>query len=274
MNALPISILVLLSFGICSTAQHLSVNSPSCLSQGAVSTIQNDLSSVVLNPAGTAGLKASSIQINYDLRYTTKELGQQNLAFIQPTNLGVVSAFVARFGYSVYNETRVGFNFAKFITPQFKASLQFNIQSNYVAESGRGNQIYSGVGFQFLPVANVILGFYCSNPEKSAVYILEEASLIPSIYALGVRWYANELFSLSTEFEKEVDFKYVLKFGLNYAITDRLNVRGGLFGAPMNYTLGMGFRFSDFRFDVAVAQHQNLGLSSSAGLSYQFKHKP
>jgi hypothetical protein len=252
------------------SAQFLSSNSPVSLAQGSLSTTQTDLCSVVLNPAGTAVMNNAGVSINYFLPYTIKELSHQNILLVKPLDYGVASAFVSRFGYSVYNETRVGINFAREITPQVRASFQFNFQNNYDEQAGSGQQVFSGIGIQFEPSKNLILGFYSSNPEKSSIVLLNQKNAIPSIYALGLSWKANIDFTISAEVEKEIGYQNVVKFGMEYFVNNMLWLRTGVFGKPMQYSLGTGLLLSKLRVDVAVAQHQTLGLTSAIGLSYQF----
>ncbi len=251
-------------------AQFLSTNSPVSLAQGSVSTTQTDHCSAVLNPAGTAVVNNMGASVNYFLPYTLKELSHQNIFLVKPVKYGVVSAYVSRFGYSIYNETRVGISFAKEITPQIRASFQFNLQNNFDEQAGSGQQVFSGVGIQFEPSKNLILGFYSSNPEKSSIVLLNEKNAIPSVYALGLSWKANIDFALSAEMEKEIGYQNVVKFGMEYYVNSMLWLRIGVFGKPMQYSFGTGLLFSRLKVDVAVAQHQTLGLTSAIGLSYQF----
>jgi len=225
------------------------------------------------NPAGTANLRSIEFAIGYYLPYFTKELGSQSIMIAIPFNIGVVSVGLDHFGFSQYQENTMDFNYARNITANLSAAFQISFISNHVPQSSSGYQVYSGLGLHYHPNKTIILGFYLSNPEKSTLTVQNEDAQIPSVYVLGFRWKASEYIIFFGEIEKKLEFKSLIKFGLEYNISNLISIRSGVIGKPINYTFGFGFKLHRIKLDAALTHHPILGMSSNIGFSFQFDRK-
>lgn len=254
-------------------SQSIFYNSPVSLGTGATGVTQTDVWSIMQNPAGTANIHEMGFAMGYYLPYFANELSSQSIMVAFPSSFGVVAGGLSHFGFQLYQENRIDLNYAKNITPNLRAAFQLNLQSNHISQSGSGYQFYSGFGLHYLPGENIVLGFYLSNPERAVLTIQNEDVVIPSVYILGLSWKASESFRISTEMEKQLEFKSLVKFGMEYNITNSVWIRIGVLGKPINYTFGLGFKLNRLKLDAALIHHQILGISTSIGLSFQIAGK-
>ncbi|TLX77743.1 hypothetical protein E9993_03610 [Labilibacter sediminis] len=254
----------------CSTshAQSLYYRSPSSIGMGGTGITQTDVWSAILNPAGTTHIKNSSFATGYLLPYFTQELSHKSIIATLPTKLGVISSSLNHFGYRLYHETQINFNYARSITPNFSFSFSLHIQNNHIANTGSGQQVYSGIGILYNISENLSFGTTITNPEKTRIKIGEEKIEIPTFFITGLSWKPNSTFTINTELEKQSGLKSLVKLGLNYNIHKQIWIKTGILGKPVNYTMGMGVKFNDLKIDTGISHDQTLGISSGIGLSF------
>lgn len=257
----------------CVSGQSTFVNSPASLGRGATGVTSADVWSPILNPAGTSQVSSASASVAYHLPYLVNELSSKSALGMLPFRFGVISAYVNQYGYSLYQETKFGVAYARSLAPNLHASFQLNFQNTHLSQSGSGSQLFAGLGVIYEPMEAVKLGFYISNPEQSSITVMESTTEIPSLFVLGFNWRASPDFDISCEVEKQNGFDMLYKMGLEYSINQKVWIRTGVLGKPVNYTLGLGFDVMGFLLDAGIAHHEVLGMSSCFGIAYQFKPK-
>ena len=255
------------------TGQSLYVNSPVSLGKGGTGVAVSDEWSAVLNPAGTSKHQRANVSVGYHLPYFVNELSSKSALGGLPFKYGVLSAYVNQYGYSLYQENKAGISYARTLAPNLHAAFQINFLNTHLSQSGNGSQLFAGVGILYDALDDLTMGLYLSNPEKSEISILDETSKIPSLFVLGFNWNASANFDVSCEFEKQDGFDALYKLGLSYSINEKVWVRAGTFGKPVNYTMGLGFKVYDFKLDAGMTHHNILGISSCFGITYLFKKK-
>lgn len=268
---LATTILVLL-FSCTTYCQYNLHNSPTSNAQAGIYSTRSDVWSTFQNPAGNANFNKASTGISYSMPYGIKELSSQKITSTLPSKIGNFGASYQSFGFSLYREQNIGFGYSKLITENVSAGFQLNYANYFSSQSGNGGQLYSSVGLQFKPIQEIKIGASISNPEQASLTLNNEEIPIPSFYALGITWIASEQFLLSYEFEKQIDYKAISKFGLEYNYKNFLWFRGGVAGKPILYSFGIGLKLKQFIIDYAASFHETLGMTSSIGLTFNW-HK-
>ena len=82
-------------------------------SMGNASVSSTDIWSIFNNPAGMAKQSVFSAGVNYENRYLMKELGLKSAALLVPSRFGVLGLSFNQFGYSLYNENKIGLAYAR-----------------------------------------------------------------------------------------------------------------------------------------------------------------
>lgn len=90
---------------------------------GNASVAISDLWSAFNNQAGLAWLETSHAGVYYENRFLMKELGYKELV-AYPLKSGTIGLSFNHFGYSAYNESKIGLAFAK----AFGKYLAFGLQ--------------------------------------------------------------------------------------------------------------------------------------------------
>lgn len=121
-----------------------------------------------------------------------------------------------------------------------------------------------GVGVDLFE--DVVLGARASNLTRSTIGA--DDSELPADLALGLSYQFIDRATLVTELYKDVDFDPSFRAGLEVEVIDILYLRGGFtHDVPETFTFGVGIEQEVWSADVAVEQHQQLGLSPGIDFS-------
>lgn len=222
----------------------------------------NDFWSIHHNQAGLTGIKNFSAGIYYEDRFGLKNMGLKAGAVVIPTKTaGVFGVSMTYFGYSQYNESKIGLAYAKSFGEKFSAGVQLDYLSTHIAENyGNKSAIAGEIGLRFqinqkLCIAGHIFNL---NMAKIAEYNDER---IPTVARLGLSYAFSDKIIVTAESEKDIQYNPVLKAGLEYHPIDMLYFRTGISTNPVLNAFGFGLVFKNFKLDFATSYHQTLGFT-------------
>ena len=91
---------------------------------------------------------------------------------------------------------------------------------------------------------------------------------IPPGGEAGFAWFPHSTLVLCGELEKVRNQPARVRTGVEYTPDEAISFRCGVYGAPLTFSMGSGFQFRRFRFDIAFSYHDALGLTPRAGISW------
>jgi hypothetical protein len=205
----------------------------------------------------------------YENRFMTKELSLNALSVVVPTKRGSFSANLSYFGYSQYNEKKLGLAYGMPLSKR----LAIGVQMDYLTTSIGNN--YGSVGvftFELGLMAKIsddlTLGAHIFNPIQTKLNDYN-GEKIPSLLKIGLQWKLDKDFTAALEAQSDIDNKLVLRGGLEYRIKDILYTRIGISNNPTIFSFGVGLQMKAFRLDFSSSMHQTLGYSPQLSLIYQ-----
>ena len=108
---------------------------------------------------------------------------------------------------------------------------------------------------------DLVSGVHLYNPAKLEII---EDEFLPTILRIGTTYSPFRNLLLHAELEKDFDFPFVFKSGIEYELVNDLWLRIGFQNKPTTFNFGMGYLFKKrFRFDIAAYYQQGLNLTSS-----------
>jgi len=229
-----------------------------------------DFWAVSHNQAGIAKEESISAGFFYENRFGIKELGLGAVAFILPVDAGVFGLNYSQFGYSKYNESKIGLAFAKNFAENLSTGIQLNYLSTRIADDfGSASTLTFEAGAIYQITTNLYAGAHIFNPIKREIgdYANER---IPSVLKFGMSYVFSEKVVVIMETEKELYQNYNLKLGIEYKITEPIHIRGGIMTQNHQNAFGFGFYLNNFRIDIAASYHNVLGYSPQFSLLYMF----
>jgi len=262
-------VLLFFSFQIFSQSQNRPVGANfSAIGNAGVSL--SDVWSVYHNQAGLAQLKTFGIGINFENKYGIKELSHSALALALPTKTGTFGLSYSFFGYSKYNESKIGLAYAKQLFEKFSAGIQLDyFTTNIYGDYGRGGLLTAEIGIIYQPITDLKIGAHAFNPVRSSYNTFDDENLSTSI-KLGASYNFSELVLFSFEVESDLENTTNFKSGIQYQAVENLYLRIGINTKPVTYHFGFGYHFQKVFADIAFSHHEILGYSTNISLQYAF----
>lgn len=251
-------------------AQNGATNSTGSRSNGVANASVgfSDINSIFNNQAGLANLQNMGFILSSEQRFALAELNSFGGGFALPTNSGTFGVSVHYFGFDSYNESKIGLSYARKLMDKLSIGVQFDLLSTQIAEYGSQNFFTFEVGLQSELMENLLIGIHLYNPVK--IEIIED-EFLPTVLRAGATYSPSTKFNLHVEVEKDLDFPFIFKSGVEYALVDDFWLRIGVQTNPTALSFGLGYLFKNgFRFDLASSYHQDLGFSPGIGIGYDF----
>ena len=239
---------------------------------GAYSNNHIDVFSFSNNQASLAQMKNASVGVYGERRFMLDELSLYQLAIAVPTNSGNFGVQVGYFGFSDYNESQMGFAYARKLGNKIDIGAQFNY--NGIKASGYGNS--SAVNFEIGTVFHLTdklnAGVHAYNPVGGK-YGKNSEEKLASIYTVGLGYEASDKFFVSAEIEKEENQTVSVNGGIQYKFLPQFMIRAGIVTNTSVLYGGASLFLKTFRLDVVASYHPQLGVTPGLLLIYDFKKK-
>lgn len=236
----------------------------------AAATI-SDPFAVFNNIAGVASLTNTNIGVFYERRYNFSGFNIFSIVANQPTKYGNGAIGIYRFGDDLYNEMRINAGWAHKIS-FVSLGLQVEYLQTAIQDLGIKRNLVINFGGQAEITNQLVFGahIYNLNQAKIADYKDER---IPTIMKAGLSYKPIKQLLLNIEVEKDIVQKIKYKVGIEYIVLEKIRFRTGINIQPQVIFFGTGYSSKTFIIDYALTWHQQLGLSHSISLVYQFLRK-
>ena len=272
-NQILIVSLALLCFSATSYSQSLYFSGPVSNSLAYVKVFDDTAWATLSNVSCLSTQKSWSVNASYQLRFNMEELSTRVASLVAPTKYGTFAALLFQSGYSKSNYSRYALSYSRLFGDKISAGFQFNYLTHQLENSALVGNLYSSLGITVQTTESIDIGVFIQNAEQAKLNYYETEYIIPSFFNIALRWSTVSHFLIIGEFEKETEHDPVYKTAVQFSFKDKLMVRGGVKGKPVEFTFGAGCQLSRIAIDVGFSHHQELGLTSSAGISYLFNRK-
>lgn len=190
---------------------------------------------------------------------------------IQPFNFGNIGVSFFKFGDELFSEQTASLAYGNKIR-----FVRLGIRANYyqmrIDEFGTANSMYFDLGGIIELMPKLTFGAYISNFSLSKLNNPEQSEL-PVIMKLGLTYMPVSELRLNLDLFKDVDYKPVIKAGIEYLIIKKFYLRTGVNSNHFKSYFGGGLILNRFKVDYALSNHDFLGLSHQACVSYNFYMK-
>jgi len=238
---------------------------------GGASVALVDFWSLQNNQAGLAFYKHAAAGAYFENRFLVKELSLQSAGAVVPVKSGVFGLKLSYFGYSQYNESKVGLAYAR----RLSEKIAVGVQLDYLLTAFGNNYGKKGlVTFELGILSNInehlSVGAHIFNPINAKISEYADERL-PAIIRLGASYAFDDKLMVTAEVEKDTGFDPMAKFGVEYRIIDEIYVRGGIASNPGLYSFGFGLNLKNLKLDFSTSVHQVTGYSPQISMIYRFK---
>ena len=224
------------------------------------SVTMTDIWASANNQAGLGFLEQSAASVFYENRLNVKKLSLQAGAVAIPVYSTVVGVNYRYFGYSKYNESKIGLAIAKRLGDKFAMGVQMDYFLNHFAEDYGNVRVLCGeIGLMYMPAEGLTVGAHLFNVSQSKQK-QNNSEKIPTIMRLGIGYKIQDKATVCLETEKDLRMDAIFKGGLEYSPISDLFLRCGVSnGAMYQYTFGLGYGWKRLAFDISFSHHKYLG---------------
>lgn len=227
---------------------------------GAYSKNFSDVFSATSNQASLANLKNSAFGVYGERRFMLQDMNGYSSIIAVPTPSGTVGFQGDYFGSSSFNETQLGFMYARKITSQVDVGVKFNYHTVRVAGYGSASAVNFEAGAILHLTDKLHSGIHVYNPAGSKLG-KNGSEKLASVYLFGLGYEASEALFLTAEFEKHEDKPLTVNAGLQYNVQTTVFVRTGISTFNNNGYVSVGLHLGFGRVDVNTAYHPQLGFT-------------
>ena len=239
------------------------------MSLGNASVTFEDVWAFHHNPGALAEIENFTAGISYENRFLLKELQSQGLAVAIPLKVGVISVGGHMYGYNRFRSYKGGVGYSMKLAEKISAGVQLNYQGITLSDGygSRGNMTAeAGIHARFTENWKIGLSVFNLNRAKLSDY---EDDRFSTIMRLGTSYLFSKKFMLSIEAEKDLDYSFRFKSGLEYQVMDQFFLRAGVATTPLELSFGLGYHLKKVHIDFGTAYHQILGWSPHFSLVFE-----
>ncbi|HCN84575.1 MAG TPA: hypothetical protein DIT07_13280 [Sphingobacteriaceae bacterium] len=264
MRRYSLCLLIILPFGLFAQVNP----GPRITALGLTGVAIKDTWSLQANQAGLATQKKFAIATAYESEFLNPELSRQSVLIIYPNKRNVFGLSFQNYGFSAYNEQRLGMAYARNFG-NVSAAIDFNYHLIKIQQYG-STQAYSvEAGLQYALNDKLLIGAHLANPNRST-YDHHINAAIPVSIEFGLSYQISDNLLLNNGITKTLNSATDVRGGIEYSMLNWMDLRGGVSVNPFRQYMGIGCKYQNLHFDVAVASHYALGYSPQVALSYEF----
>ena len=234
---------------------------------GAYSKNFTDVFSFTSNQAALAEATSMEAGIYTERKFLLNAATLYAAVFIAHTQKGNIGISATYFGFAKYNESEVGFAFARSLG-KINLGIKFNYYSIRIGGYGNASALNIELGAITRLSQKVFAGFELYNPAGGNLSKTNEK--LRSAYKFGVGYEASDKFFVGTEIVKEEDVPINVDVGFQYSFMKQFFVRAGIASETTNTYIGVGFVKHILRVDFTVGYHPQLGYSPGLMLIIKF----
>ena len=237
---------------------------------GRTGVASSDFWSVNNNQAGLAFVEKSGVGFFYQNLYMMNDLNYNQASAILKTYHGGFGLNVSYFGYSQYNEKKIGLAYGMQLGKRLAIGAQLDYLHTYIAQDyGSKGVVSFEIGMMAKITDELTLGAHVFNPLRAKLAEYNDER-IPTLLKLGLNWDLSADFTAAIEAESDMNHPLVLKAGLEYNIMDLMYARIGVSNSPNIFSFGVGLYFGGFKIDFSSSMHQVMGYSPQFSAIYNF----
>jgi len=225
------------------------------------------------NQAGLSGIDVPTIGLHFSNEYFVKELSVKGFVFAYPTRTGTFGLSFTSFGYSKYNQSKIGLAYSKKLAKTLSVGIQLDYFRTKIGdEYGKSGFASAEIGILSEPTKNLLIGAHLIGVWNSKISDSWTESQ-PKILRIGVGYRFSPKVTGTTEVMKDFDMEAQYKAGLEFEIVTNLILRTGISLKPIQNSFGVGYRFGGIICDIGFSRHEILGYSSQISIIYGFSRK-
>lgn len=205
----------------------------------------------------------------YGFRYAGfAEITDMAANIVVSHRFGTLAAGFHRYGFDLFNENQIRLTWKN----SFDV-FHYGLSVHYLHITQGGNYGSAGaIGIDIGVAAFIrdqfIIGSRATNINQPSYGSTDEQ--LPRELAIGFSYFPIPQFLITMDLVKDVLFPISVRSGFEFELIDSLFARAGITTSPQTWSLGFGYNTHSFTTDIAIQNHEVLGISPALGLTVKF----
>ncbi len=226
-----------------------------------------DAYSVWTNPAGLGQLDALGVHLSGEQRFGLAELQTVQLGAALPVANGGFGLSLLSFGFASYRESRLGLSYGRKLSDNFRLGVELVGFNTAIPTYESSFAATFSVGAQLDITKELSVGFRAFSLMRVET---AEEEFLPQLLSAGLGYRPNEKLLLMAEVHQDVDYPTRVRVGLEYGLSEQLDLRLGAASGPGELSFGLAFSaVEQMRIEIGAAYHEILGITPGVGLVYR-----
>jgi hypothetical protein len=233
---------------------------------GYVCIMKNGFWSSFHNQASLASNNSFSAGINYENRFSIKELGTRSAGMIFPAGKTSIGIVYSHFGYTDFRREMTGLACGMKLSEKISAGVQIDYFSERTTgEYSNSQSVTCETGLLITPSENVMIGIHLFNPVPNSI----RKTYLPTALRIGAGTELNQLLFAGIEAEMSSGSNLIIRTGFEYEAAKKFWIRGGFSTDNSSFSFGLGYLAKLAQIDLGFTTHEKLGVTSSASLIFK-----
>lgn len=230
---------------------------------------QRNVWSATNNVGALGAVDEFAIGVAYENRFGLSNVGLKTLVATLPTAGGTFGFAAHQFGFSSYQENRVGLGYGKRLSEHVSLGAQINYVGFRLGDVyGSRNTLTAAIGMLIQPKKNVHFAVLVYNPTRAKLADFNDER-VPSTLSLSGQYDFSEKASGIVQVDKSINQPLNIMTALQYKPIQDVTIRAGYASAQSSMSFGFGYFWKKLNIDAAAKWHQTLGFSTTISMSYE-----
>ena len=233
---------------------------------GYVCIMKNGFWSSFHNQASLAYNNSFSFGINYENRFSIRELGTRSVGMIIPAGKASLGVVYSHFGYTDFKRDMTGLACGIKLSEKISAGIQVDYFSERASgEYGNNQSVTCEAGLLVTPSENIRIGVHLFNTVPNSI----RKTYLPTTLRVGAGTDLNKLLFAGVEVEMSSGSKLIIRTGFEYEVAKKLWIRSGFSTNNNSFSFGLGYLVKIAQINLGFTTHEKLGVTSSVSLVFK-----
>ena len=219
------------------------------------------------HPAALAQTTALTAGVYAERRFMLKATSLYAAAIALPTGPGAFSVNMQRFGFTDYQEQKLGFGYGRHLGKLVDIGLQADYFSKSIPGYGQAGLTTFNGGVLVHISPHVHAGADVFNPVRRKLDKLGEEKM-PAAYTVGAG-YESTQFYIGAAVVSQSDQHLLTKVSCEYLPVKQLALQAGIATNPQYNFAGVSLRWPHLRIDFAGSYHPQLGITPGVAIIWK-----
>ncbi|MGQ1889642.1 hypothetical protein ACT29H_04300 [Thermophagus sp. OGC60D27] len=259
---------------LCLNAQTYDFPSPATSALGLSGASDTTVWSVFTNPSGISTIRRPVTGAGYHNAFGLNALSTQTIFSIFPFPLINVGLAYSRYGDNLFNIQYINVTTARSISPNLKLGCRFEYLMRQIQNDRTLGILVVDAGFRYHALRNTDIAISINNPARQSFSGDFNNQPIPSSLSAACITKISPSLLLTIDILHRSDYaEPVYSFALNARTHKMVELCGAISAKPIRIAVGANIGWNNIEFRFAANHHDQLGMSSTAGIIYSFTKK-